>query len=190
MASDESIVPGMYPLHTAVAEALRGEFGEQFGSFWAEECGGDVKNGLFCSEAKGAGARFVMPDILFLLHEEIKVLIEVEEDGKAASPTHLFGKWCAAAMSRCFIHERKGNRPIPFHRNATLVQVCDTTAVLKQSRTSKLQQWLNIETSIRASLPFGSITYYRLLWGNIYDFGYHGTKREWLVDTVSEALNR
>ena len=65
MASDESIVTGMYPLHAAVAEALREEFGEYFESFWAEECGDDAKSGLFCSEVKSAGSRFVMPDGLF-----------------------------------------------------------------------------------------------------------------------------
>src|SRR5437867_5930856 len=152
MASHENVV--QVTLHGAVAEALKEEFSD-IESFWAEECGGDVKNGLFCSEIKSAGTRFVMPDSLFLTHEEIKTVIEIEEDGKAASPTRLFGKWGAIARSRYFIHERKGNRPIPFHREATLVQICETTQVLNQRYTCRLQQWPNIEASIKAGLPFG-----------------------------------
>ena len=44
---------------------LKEEFSD-IESFWASECGGDVKNGLFCSEIKSAGTRFVMPDSLLL----------------------------------------------------------------------------------------------------------------------------
>src|SRR2546422_8124242 len=77
-----------------------------------------------------------------------------------------------------------------FHREATLIQICDTSVLRNQTHTRKPEQWLNVEARIQAGTPFGAIAHYRLLWGDIYDFGYHGTKRQWLVDTVRAALAR
>jgi hypothetical protein len=123
-------------------------------------------------------------------NDEIKLVIEIETSQSGLRPVHLFGKWCTSATARYFIHDRKSCRPIPFHSQAAFVQICDPTSVEKQTRTSKPKQWQNIENSIRAVLPLpGSrITQYTLLWGSIYDFGYHGDKRQLLLDTVRQGL--
>ncbi len=189
-------------LHELIADSLNEEFGTVTGCeiFWSPECCSQASrnatdmvatyNGLFCSEEKCSEGRYCFPDGVLLINNEIKLVIEIETSKSGLLPVHLFGKWCASAMSRYFIHDRKSYRPIPFHRQAAFVQICDPTSLQGQTRTSKPEQWRKIENSVRAILPLpGSrITQYTLLWGDTYDFGYHGEKRQLLLGTVREGL--
>ena len=177
-----------------VSKIVDDEFGSSVESFWAGNSGrpNTVCNGLFTSDVKSRGTRFVMPDGLLLYDCGIKVVLEIENLG-APSPAYLVGKWATASLARYFIHERMDCVPIPFSREATLIQICNSATARGRSGLGQKPevQWLNVADSIRSCAPIrgSNIAHYTLLSGDPAEFD-SGAKRQTFVELIDTALSR
>ena len=115
-----------------------------------EACGGDQQIPLFIEPMKSNKAQYCNVDLLVIREQTVRLIVEIEESNLL--PTHVCGKYLAAALSRYYIHESKKDVPIGMHENVTFIQFLDTSK-LKRDKTSKIDQWNNIEISIRELLP-------------------------------------
>jgi hypothetical protein len=139
---------------------------------------------LFCSEEKGNDTEYCNVDALILLNGKIKVIMEIEES--SIGPTQIFGKFLASAAAHCYIHTADGGTPIYKDDDVVFIQIMDTSSL--KPRTSKREQWKNIETSIRSVLPLRSIRRYFLLHGDENDFGENQTGAMSLINCVVGTL--
>jgi len=105
-------------------------------------------------------------DALILLGGRIKVIVEIEES--ALDPTQVFGKFLTSATALCYIHDADEAAPLVKDERVLFVQVMDTSDL--KPRSTKRDQWNNIQSSIRSLLPLGSITEYHLIHGDENDF--------------------
>lgn len=121
---------------------------------------------LFCSKEKGNDTEYCNVDALVLLDGEIKVIVEIEES--ALGPTQVFGKFLSSAAARNYIHDADGGGAVAKADEVAFIQVMDTSDL--KPRSSKRDQWRNIEASIRALPTLGSIRHYHLLHGDENDF--------------------
>jgi hypothetical protein len=121
---------------------------------------------LFASDEKGNDTEYCDPDLLFLLSGAIKVIVEIEES--ALDPTQVCGKFLTSALAKCYIHEADGGKPIYKGSDVLFVQVMRTSKLKEKSK--KPAQWTNLEKSIQGILPLGSISQYRLFFGDVADF--------------------
>lgn len=121
---------------------------------------------LFCSTEKGNDTEYCNVDALVLLDGKIKVIVEIEES--ALGPTQVFGKFLWSATARYYIHDADGGGAVAKADEVAFVQVMDTSDL--KPRSSKRDQWRNIEASIRSLPTLGSIRHYHLLHGDENDF--------------------
>jgi hypothetical protein len=121
---------------------------------------------LFCSTEKSNSTEYCNVDALILLDNKIKVIVEIEES--ALGPTQIFGKFLSSAAALCYVHEADGGQPVHKDEDVLFVQIMDTSAL--KPRSSKKEQWKNIEASIRALPTLGSVQRYCLLAGDEDDF--------------------
>lgn len=121
---------------------------------------------LFCSPVKSNPTEYCNVDALVLLGGRIKVIVEIEES--ALGPTQVFGKFLTSAAAHCYIHDADGATPVLKGERVLFVQIMDTSDL--KPRSTKREQWTNIESSIRALLPLGSISKYHLIHGDENDF--------------------
>ncbi|MGA8905207.1 MAG: hypothetical protein WB661_09395 [Candidatus Bathyarchaeia archaeon] len=121
------------------------------------------------------------------LVSQVKVVVEIEEAN--IKPVQIFGKFFSSALSLYFIHERKNNAPIPMADSVLFVQILNTSK-LKRDRTSKANQWENIERSIQGVIPIKGSKFdqYRLLFGDSRDFAANGTAKGLLIDCLQSFL--
>ena len=138
---------------------------------------------LFCTTVRSNGTEYCNVDALVLLDGRIKVIVEIEES--ALGPTQVFGKFLTSAAALCYIHDADGAGAVLKDEQVLFVQVMDTSEL--KPRSTKREQWRNIESSIRALPPLGSIGQYRLLHGDESDFTAGQAATE-LADCVRAAL--
>jgi hypothetical protein len=139
---------------------------------------------LFCSTEKGNDTEYCNVDALVLLDGRIKVIVEIEES--ALGPTQVFGKFLSSAAARCYIHDADGGGPVAKADEVAFVQVMDTSDL--KPRSSKRDQWRNIEASIRSLPTLGSIRHYHLLHGDENDFTPGQPVAASFADCVTAAL--
>jgi hypothetical protein len=138
---------------------------------------------------KSKATEYCDVDLLVLSPDGVKVIVEVEEAD--ITPIQVCGKFFASALSRYFIHERKGNASIGMSDSVLFIQVLDISR-LKKDKTTKPQQWKNIERSIQAVIPIkgSKINHYKLLCGDTDDFASGQTGRKELRDCIKEFLSQ
>lgn len=148
-------------------------------------CGGDQLVSLFCSDLKSRGTRYADVDMIILKDGKVKVIIEIEESD--IKPVQVCGKFLVSALSKYFIHERYGVAEIG--DSVLFLQILDSSK-LKIDRTSKLEQFRNIEKSIQSIIPVkdSRIDNYKLLFGDIDEFERDKGIRNELISCIGEAL--
>lgn len=67
------------------------------------ECGGNQTIQLFCTTIGSRGEKFCQVDAAFLVNNEVKVIIEIEESDQ--TPVRICGKAVASALAVYFIHD-------------------------------------------------------------------------------------
>ncbi|MGY5874588.1 MAG: hypothetical protein RTU30_02470 [Candidatus Thorarchaeota archaeon] len=117
------------------------------------------------SEKKSRGTEYCNVDLLVLKKGKIRVIIEIEETN--IGPTQICGKFLTSALARYYIHETMNNKLVGMHDSTTFIQILDSSK-LKADKTSKFDQWKNLEHSINNILPVkeSNITDYRLFYGD------------------------
>ena len=179
-------LPG-YSLHRTIGEAVVEAVFPPFEVLRDPACGGDQRIPLFSSYEKSRRTEYCNVDLLVLSADAIKIIVEIEET--SITPIQVCGKFFATALSRCFIHERKKNTRIGMSGSVLFIQVLDTSRLNKE-KTSKIQQWCNIERSIQDVIPIkGSrVDHYRLVHGDTHDFAPGQAERKELIDCIGVFL--
>lgn len=145
-------------------------------------CGGEHTLPLFCSEERSYATRYSCVDLLILREQKVKVIMEIEESN--VKPIHIFGKFLTSAMAKYYIY---GKEKYEMDESILFIQILDFS---KQKNVSiRKAQWINIEESIRAILPFEgtSIREYAIFYGYQSDFK-KGEKKDNLVEFVRSRL--
>lgn len=156
-----------HPLHKAVKECLIGIDLSGYELKIDKECGGEYEIPLYCSKVgTKTSTKYCNVDFLLLKNDKIKVIVEVEETN--VKPVQIFGKFLASSMSSYYIHHTKGDMPIEMGDSVLFIQVVDTKGIKENS--SKIDQWNNIEKSIKNILPLGRVNQYTLIHGCVTDF--------------------
>ena len=122
---------------------------------------------------------------MILKKKEIKVILEVEESN--TRPIQICGKFLTSVLSSYFIHETTNDSYIPMSDSVLFIQVVDTSK-LNEEKTSKIEQWKNIEKSINDSslVGIGKVKRYELYFGKVDDF--KETIETKLISCISEFL--
>jgi hypothetical protein len=151
-------------------------------------CGGRHIIPLFCSRKTSNATEYCNVDLLMLVSDTVKVIIEIEESG--VKPTQIFGKFIASALSRCYFHKSDSKNPISMGDSVLFIQILDTSDFKEGS--SKILQWKNIETSIRAiiSLRGSRIIDYQHIYGSPEDFLFNKEKQKALIEHIKEFIRR
>ena len=147
-------------------------------------CGGDQLVSLFCNEQKSRKTKYADVDMVILKDGRVKVIIEIEESD--IRPVYICGKFLVSALSNYFIHDRYG--VVEMDDSVLFLQILDSSK-LKHDRTSKLEQFKNLEKSIQGVIPLkgSSIDSYRIFYGDISEFTDGEVKNE-LIDCIRGAL--
>ncbi len=131
------------------------------------ECGGTHGLSLYCKEGVKNETKFCEVDLLILLNNKVKIIIEIEES--KYNPVHIFGKYLASASSNFYTYEPVDNGEKYFLEDVTFIQILDTTE--SPGGTRKFEQWKNIEMSINGVLSkIGKIKKYKIFAGNQLEF--------------------
>ncbi len=140
---------------------------------------------LFCSTDKSRKTWFCNVDVLILKKKEIKVILEVEESN--TRPIQICGKFLTSVLSSYFIHKTTNDSYIPMSDSVLFIQIVDTSK-LNEEKTSKIEQWKNIEKSINDSSLVGvdKVKRYKLYFGKVDDF--KETIETKLISCISEFL--
>ncbi len=123
---------------------------------------------LFFSKEKSRKTTICNVDILVIKDNKIKIIFEIEESN--VLPTQVCGKFLASAISNYYIYE---DDTIEMDDKVLFIQVLNNLK-LNLDRTSKMEQWKNLEKEINNILPVkdSKITKYKLFFGNIEDFDF------------------
>jgi len=157
-----------HPLHFWLGNIFDDLLTDDFRLIRDKDCGGDQKIPLFIDKEKSRKTQLCYVDLLIIHNNKIHSVIEVEEsDGK---PTQVCGKFLTTALSNYYIHKKENNKPIPMGEDVLFFQFVDTSG-LKRDRTSKNEQWKNIEKTINEILPLknSSIKHYKMFDINVKD---------------------
>lgn len=180
---------GKHPLHRIVGQCVSNCRFPNCKIIKDPACGGRQNVPFFCSKDKLNKTEYCNVDLLMLKNNEIRVIIEIEETD--ITPTRICGKFLTSALSSYFIHESENNNPIRMSDSVLFVQILNTSRL--KERTAKLDQWKNLEKSIRKILPIqGSrIRKYKLLYGNVSEFkGRHRNKCTELITYIKRYFGR
>lgn len=177
----------LHPLHENIGEYIDSNIFSNCKIIKDSVCGGQQNVPLFCSTNKSNKTEYCNVDLLILKDNKIRVIIEIEEAN--IKPTQICGKYLTSALSSYFIHKSEDKKPINMDESVLFIQILDTSK-LKKDKTSKIEQWKNIEKSIQNIIPVkGSrINNYKLFWGDISDFKKNEEKRNELISCIKGAL--
>ena len=175
-----------HPLHKAVADCINSKEFFNCKIIISQDCGGEQKIPLFCSEEKSFENQYCQVDMLILKDNLIRVIIEIEESD--ILPTQICGKFLASALSSSYIHEFENNYSIRMSEFTLFIQILDESKLT--DKTSKIKQGEQIEKSIMKILPIkgSKITKYKLFYGDVSDFK-DGNKCNELINCIKESLN-
>jgi len=145
-------------------------------------CGGDHTLPLFCSDVRSYATRYTCVDLMIIKDQKIKVIMEIEESN--VKPLHLFGKYLASAMVKCYIY---GREKIGMDISVVFVQILDNSR--QKRKSARNEQWENVKMSIQSINPVkgSSIKEYKIFYGNQTDF-ISGDKKGKLINFVKSAL--
>ncbi len=152
-----------HPLHRAVADKIAQAVVGRIEIIRDPACGGVQQLPLFVGKCKGRDSRMCCVDLLLITGGQVCGIVEIEESGFL--PTKICGKFLQAALSDHFIHDTRGDEPVPYGKRVLFVQVLDGSACLKE-RSQKKRQGQLIERDIRQLLPLRGITDYCLFFVN------------------------
>lgn len=150
-----------HPLHAAIGNFINGiNLPEKCQLIRAPECRGNQNLPLFCTRDKINDTVYCNADAILVKSEKIRFILEIEESG--INPTKVCGKFLTSALSKYFIHNVFNDKRIPIDKNATFVQIMDSSKL--PERTSIIKKGEYLEHSIRDILPVkgSKITNYRL----------------------------
>jgi len=174
-----------HPLHKIIEECIDSNKFRNCKIIKDPACGGQHNVPLFCSEEKSRKTRYCIVDILIHKDDKIRVIIEIEESD--VTPIRIFGKFFASALSSYYIYEFENKIPIGMSDSISFIQILDTSRLSEKS--SKIEQWENLEKSIKSVLPINKIGKYELIYGNFSDFkGRNSNKCAELITCIKEAL--
>ena len=176
-----------HPLHRIVGECVDSKEFPNCKIIKDPACGGRQNIPLFCSEKKSNATEYCNVDLLILKDNKIRVIIEIEEAN--VKPTQICGKFLTSALSSYFIHESENSGPISMDDSVLFIQILDTSK-LKEDKTSKIEQWENIQKSIENIIPVedSKIDNYKLIYGNISEFKANGKKGIELINCIEGVL--
>ncbi|AGK61218.1 hypothetical protein Asulf_01221 [Archaeoglobus sulfaticallidus PM70-1] len=137
----------VYDLHKTIGDIITTAFPE-FEVVKDPACGGDQHIPLFCNDSKSRRTKYCNVDLLILKDYKVKVIIEIEESD--ITPVRVCGKFLVSALSEYFIHDRYGI--VEMDNSVLFTQILDSSK-LEIDRTSKLEQFRNIEKSIKDIIP-------------------------------------
>ena len=154
-----------HPLHYVVGDLFKNNLSSSCKLVRDEACGGNQHISLFCSKEKSRATWYCDVDLLVIRDGTIRMIVEIEESD--VGPNRVYGKFLTPALAQYYIHESENDVPIGMHDSVTLIQILDTSN-LKEDKTSKFEQWKNLEKSIEDILPVkGSrINEYRIFYGS------------------------
>jgi hypothetical protein len=138
----------------------------------AKECGGDHRLPLYCADADDYSSCLCHVDIVVLVNNIVKVIIEIEESKKMhrnksnIRPQCLLGKLVPVATT----HSRYKNRRYAMGSSVWFVQVVDTSGLPETS--SKVEQMSNLQEFIRSLLRVypGPVKEYQMFYGGVEEF--------------------
>lgn len=176
-----------HPLHLAVAKLFEKTLSSDCYLIRDEACGGNQRIPLFTSKEKSRKTWYCDVDLLVIKDDKIKIIVEIEESN--LGPTQICGKYLTSAMARFFIHESNNNASIGMDESVTFIQIMECKK-LNVDKTSKFEQWENIEESINQILPVSDskITKYSLFYGNTSHFSNPEKCRE-LIELITKECN-
>jgi hypothetical protein len=148
-----------HPLHRAVADVVCKLLDKRFDIVKDPACGGKQQVPLFIGARKGLNSRMCCVDLLVLLSETVRAIIEIEESGFL--PTKICGKFLQTAIATHFIHDSHLGTAIPYAEKVLFLQILDRSSWPK-SGSQKASQAKLIEKEIQKILPLRGITEYRL----------------------------
>jgi hypothetical protein len=150
-------------------------------------CGGIQNLPLFVSEEKSFPTEYCNIDLLIIKADKIKVIFEIEESD--VKPTQICGKFLTSALSFCYIGGYKDFKRIRMDDDVLFIQILDTSK-LKVDKTKKIEQWKNIENSIKNIIPLkgSQIKEYKLFYGRIQDFTGEVEKKKEFIDYIRNFL--
>lgn len=153
-----------HPLHLKIGDIFQEVFSDSLVKDTA--CGGDQHIPLFVSTEKSRKTEYCNVDLLVLKDSTVQVIVEIEESN--IKPSQVTGKFLSPALSKYYIHRKTQYNPVRMAEDVTFIQFVDTIK-LKGDRTSKIDQFSNIEESINKILPLknSNITRYRLISTNL-----------------------
>ena len=175
-----------HPLHKVIGDMIQDSEFPNCTIIKDPACSGSQNVPLFCSNKKSNQTEYCNVDLLILKDNKIGVIIEIEEAN--IKPTQICGKFLTSALSSHFIHTTQNDVPIGMGNSVAFIQILDTSK-LKEDKTSKIEQWKNIEKSIQNIVPVNSsrINNYRLFFGNPSNFREENKRKE-LIDHIRKVL--
>lgn len=173
-----------HPLHVAVAKEIKKRLADRYELIKDSACGGTQHISLFVEKEKGFDTRICDVDLLIVVEDKIKVIVEIEESG--FFPTKICGKFLQSAIARYFIHDSRP-KPVPYDNRVLFIQVLDGSKCLPEGNQKNKQAEM-IKQKICDLIPLkgSTITDYDLFFvlGENDCEGLNTVGR-----TVSEALN-
>jgi hypothetical protein len=139
-----------HPLHFAVAEVIQKRLAGRGELIRDVACGGRQHLPLFVGPTKGLDTRICDVDLLILIENQVRVIVEIEESGFL--PTKICGNFLQSAFSRYFIHGSRSEPVVPYGDHVSFVQVLDSSKCLPKG-TQKNTQAEMIEQKICNLLP-------------------------------------
>jgi hypothetical protein len=173
-----------HPFHRQIGDLINNTVFSDYKIIKDPACGGEQYIPLFCSEERSRKTEYCNVDLLIIVDNKIKVIIEIEEAN--IKPTQICGKFLTSALSKYFIHESENNNLVRMADSVLFVQIVNTVK-LKIDKTAKIEQWEHIKKSIQSIIPFkeSSISQYEIFYGNKSNFD-----KKSLVDCILGFLKR
>jgi hypothetical protein len=125
---------------------------------------------------------------LIIKADKIKVIFEIEESD--VKPTQICGKFLTSALSCCYIGGYKDFKRIRMDDDVLFIQILDTSK-LKVDGAKKIEQWKNIENSIKKIIPVkgNRIKDYKLFYGGIKEFTGKQEKKKKFINYIRNFLS-
>jgi len=184
-----------HPLHKAIGDLINRDIfpgSEVIKDPACQDAGEDKKQHipLFClkdTEDKSRKTVYCNVDLLILVKDKIRVIIEIEEAN--IKPTQVCGKFLTSTLATHYIHSGK---KYGMAETVLFIQILNTSKL--KSRTSKEKQWENIKKSINEIIDALSskikIKRYNLFFGNKDEFGEKSPKSKELKDCIINFLKK
>ena len=159
----------LHSLHKTVGDLIEDSLSPDCKLIRDVTCGGNQQIPLFYTKEKSRKTEYCNVDLIVIRENKIKIIVEIEESN--VKPTQTCGKFLTSALTNYYIHSSNHDVPIGMHNSVIFIQIVDTSK-LKEDKTSKYEQWENLERSINNIIPLkdSKIKQYRLFYGDEFYF--------------------